>query len=84
MEWRDISRKVSIPHKLNLPALVLTCPCAEICPQLVFLKLNFDKYNKKAGEVREVFARYDERYEAVGCDEAFLNLTEVGEEHNIL
>lgn len=55
--------------------LVLTV--IELCPQLVFLPLSFDKYTKKAEEIREVLARYDERYEAGSCDEAFLNITGV-------
>lgn len=50
---------------------------AEICPQLVMIKVNFEKYNRKAEEVREVLGRYDARFEAMGCDEAFLNLTAV-------
>lgn len=44
---------------------------------MVFLPLNFDKYIKKAEEIREVLAKYDERYEAGSNDEAFLNITKV-------
>lgn len=61
----------SIDHR----CLALTV--IELCPQLVFLPLNFDKYTKKAEEIREVLATYDERYEAGSCDEAFLNITGV-------
>ncbi|KAK6502877.1 hypothetical protein TWF481_007917 [Arthrobotrys musiformis] len=55
----------------------------KLCPQLVFLPLNFDKYNAKAKEVREVLARYDERFEAASCDEAYLNITSYLEKHNL-
>lgn len=51
----------------------------EICPKLVFLPINFDKYNAKAREVRAVLVNYDPRYEAASVDEAFLNITAVDE-----
>lgn len=55
----------------------------KLCPQLVLLPLNFEKYNAKAKEVREVLARYDERFEAASCDEAYLNITSYLEKHNL-
>lgn len=48
----------------------------KLCPQLVSLPLNFDKYNAKAAEVREVLAAYDPRFESASIDEAYLNITE--------
>ena len=48
-----------------------------LCPNLVCLPLNFEKYNAKAREVREVFANYDPRFEAASIDEAYLNITKV-------
>ncbi|KAB5584745.1 DNA polymerase kappa [Coniochaeta sp. 2T2.1] len=48
----------------------------KLCPQLVLLPLNFDKYNAKAAEVREVLAGYDPRFESASIDEAYLNITE--------
>jgi DNA polymerase kappa len=50
---------------------------AKICPKLVFIKPNFEKYMKKAEEIRGVIAKYDPRYEAASVDEAYLNLTPV-------
>ncbi|KAF3204299.1 hypothetical protein TWF106_010255 [Orbilia oligospora] len=55
----------------------------KLCPQLVFLPLNFEKYNAKAKEVREVLSRYDERFEAASCDEAYLNITSYLERHKL-
>ncbi|KAK6361787.1 hypothetical protein TWF730_005503 [Orbilia blumenaviensis] len=55
----------------------------KLCPQLIFLPLNFEKYNAKAKEVREVLARYDERFEAASCDEAYLNITGYLAKHNL-
>ena len=48
----------------------------KLCPRLVLLPLNFDKYVAKAGEVREVLAGYDARFESASIDEAYLNITE--------
>ncbi|KAF7547449.1 hypothetical protein G7Z17_g7723 [Cylindrodendrum hubeiense] len=55
----------------------------KLCPELVFIKLNFDKYNAKAQEVREVFVNYDPRFESASIDEAYLNITEYCQEKNM-
>lgn len=47
----------------------------KLCPQLVLLPLNFDKYNAKAAEVRQILAEYDPRFESASIDEAYLNIT---------
>ncbi len=49
----------------------------KLCPQLIRLPLNFDKYNSKAREVREILADYDPRFESASIDEAYLNITQV-------
>ena len=51
--------------------------CKEICPQLVFVKHNFEKYGAKAEEIRSILRVYDPRFESASVDEAFLNLTKV-------
>lgn len=48
----------------------------KLCPELVLLPLNFDKYNSKAAEIREVLVEYDPRFESASIDEAYLNITE--------
>ncbi|KAK4153370.1 hypothetical protein C8A00DRAFT_33923 [Chaetomidium leptoderma] len=55
----------------------------KLCPELVLLPLNFDKYNAKAAEVREVLADYDPRFESASIDEAYLNITEYCVEHDM-
>lgn len=55
----------------------------KLCPQLIMIPLNFDKYTKKAQEVREVFAEYDPRFESASMDEAYLNITQYCEDHDI-
>lgn len=48
----------------------------KLCPQLIFVPLNFDKYIAKAKEIREILAHYDPRFESAGLDEAYLNITQ--------
>ncbi|PMD12556.1 impB/mucB/samB family protein [Hyaloscypha hepaticicola] len=48
----------------------------KLCPELIMLKLNFDKYTAKAQEVREIIVDYDPRFESASIDEAYLNITE--------
>jgi DNA polymerase kappa len=47
----------------------------KLCPELICLPLNFDKYNAKAEEVRAIVAKYDPRFESASIDEAYLNIT---------
>ncbi|OJJ96221.1 hypothetical protein ASPACDRAFT_125768 [Aspergillus aculeatus ATCC 16872] len=47
----------------------------KLCPRLVCLPMNYDKYSAKAREIRAVFARYDPLFESASIDEAYLNLT---------
>lgn len=55
----------------------------KLCPELILLPLNFDKYTAKANEVREVIAEYDPRFESASIDEAYLNITEYCREHDL-
>lgn len=49
----------------------------KLCPQLICLPLNFDKYTAKAQEVRAILSEYDPRFESASIDEAYLNITQV-------
>ncbi|UKZ75857.1 hypothetical protein TrVFT333_003552 [Trichoderma virens FT-333] len=55
----------------------------KLCPQLILIKPNFHKYGAKAQEVRAVIANYDPRFESASIDEAYLNITEYCDEHNM-
>jgi DNA polymerase kappa len=55
----------------------------KLCPHLIQLPLNFDKYNSKAQEVREIIVDYDPRFESASIDEAYLNMTDYCEKHDI-
>lgn len=55
----------------------------KLCPQLIMIKPNFDKYTAKAREVRSVLVEYDPRFESASIDEAYLNITEYCEQHEM-
>lgn len=66
----------------------------KLCPQLILIPLNFDKYTAKgsnflvillmvAKEIREVIAKYDPNYMAASLDEAYLNMTSYIQEHHL-
>ncbi|PMD33631.1 DNA-directed polymeras-like protein kappa [Hyaloscypha variabilis F] len=55
----------------------------KLCPELIMLKLNFDKYTAKAQEVREILVDYDPRFESASIDEAYLNITEYCQRYDI-
>ncbi|KAK6859661.1 ImpB/mucB/samB family protein [Apiospora arundinis] len=55
----------------------------KLCPELLLLPLNFDKYTAKAHEVRAVLADYDPRFESASIDEAYLNITEYCAAHDM-
>ncbi|KAI0015707.1 hypothetical protein F4780DRAFT_786084 [Xylariomycetidae sp. FL0641] len=55
----------------------------KLCPELLLIRPNFDKYTAKAHEVRAVLTHYDPRFESASIDEAYLNVTEYCQEHRI-
>ncbi|KAG5841209.1 hypothetical protein ANANG_G00197140 [Anguilla anguilla] len=48
----------------------------KLCPGLVIVQHNFEKYRAVSAEVREVFADYDPHFLPVSLDEAYLDITE--------
>ena len=48
----------------------------KLCPELVIVPPNFDKYTAISERVQEVFSQYDPNYSSMSLDEAYLDLTE--------
>ncbi|KAJ5355588.1 hypothetical protein N7517_010197 [Penicillium concentricum] len=55
----------------------------KLCPQLVLLPQNYDKYTSKAKEIRTILAEYDPLFESASIDEAYLNITPYCDENNL-
>eukprot|EP00887_Chlorella_sp_A99_P002072 scaffold21.g2072.t1 len=48
----------------------------KLCPQLIFVQPNFEKYQAACSVTRSVFAQFDPAYEAGSMDEAYLDVTD--------
>lgn len=55
----------------------------KLCPQLVLLPQNYDKYTAKAKEIRAIMAQYDPLFESASIDEAYLNITAFCDENQL-
>ncbi|KAI1273095.1 hypothetical protein F5Y07DRAFT_378006 [Xylaria sp. FL0933] len=55
----------------------------KICPELLLIRPNFEKYTAKAHEVRDILANYDPKFESASIDEAYLNITEYCVQHDM-
>jgi DNA polymerase kappa len=60
-----------------MPGFIAT----RLCPNLVFVPTNFDKYRQVAEQTREIFRQYDPNFEAMSLDEAYLDLTDYMQQH---
>ena len=47
----------------------------KLCPQLIFLPVNFDKYRAESKKIRSIMQRYTEIIEPLSLDEAYLDVT---------
>ncbi|KAA0717384.1 DNA polymerase kappa [Triplophysa tibetana] len=48
----------------------------KLCPNLVIVPTNFDKYKAVSAQVREIFSDYDPHFMPASLDEAYLDMTE--------
>ena len=46
------------------------------CPELIFVRPHFDKYQKVSKQIREIFLEYTDLVEPLSLDEAYLDVTE--------
>lgn len=56
----------------------------KLCPQLVIVSTNFEKYGQTSKEIHEVFKQYDPNFSSVSLDEAYLDITDYLENQNRL
>lgn len=48
----------------------------KLCPQLIFVKTNFDRYREISQRIRKIFFEYTDLVEPLSLDEAYLDVTE--------
>lgn len=54
-----------------MPSLI----AKRLCPDLIFVRHNFERYNKVSAQVFEIFKEYTDIIEPLSIDEAFLDVT---------
>ncbi|KAI3903327.1 hypothetical protein MKW98_031981 [Papaver atlanticum] len=54
----------------------------KLCPDLVFVPVDFTKYNHYSDLTRKVFQKYDHNFIAASLDEAYLDITEICKERS--
>ena len=55
-----------------LTTVVLAFVAKKLCPDLILLKSNFERYSEMSDKVMDIFERYDPTMLAAGCDEGYL------------
>jgi len=48
----------------------------KLCPDLIFVDINFKKYNEVSKVFKSILEDYDPNYESMGCDEASVDITD--------
>ncbi|KAI4371373.1 hypothetical protein MLD38_019616 [Melastoma candidum] len=54
-----------------------------LCPELIFVSVDFKKYTYYSELTRKVFQKYDPNYTATSLDEAYLDITKVCQERGL-
>jgi DNA polymerase kappa len=49
----------------------------KLCPELIFIPCNFQKYQEVSDQVRNIIAEYDSNYKPYGLDEVYFDLTAI-------
>jgi DNA polymerase-4 len=49
----------------------------QLCPQAVFLPVDYDEYAKVSGKIKAILRSFTPLFEDVGIDEAFLDITDI-------
>eukprot|EP01083_Nonionella_stella_P126069 381396_1 len=53
----------------------------KLCPQLLFVKHDWNAYKQASNKVREIVAEYDPNFTAASLDEVYLDITDYLEQH---
>lgn len=64
-----------VARKFGVRSGMASFVAKKLCPQLVLMPQNYEKYTEKAKEIRAIMAQYDPLFESASIDEAYLNIT---------
>jgi DNA polymerase kappa len=71
-----ISTANYVARKFGVRAAMPGFIARKLCPQLVFVDCNFNKYETVSTQIREIIAEYDPYYRSHSLDEVFFDLTD--------
>ena len=63
-------------RKYGIRSAMPTAVCVKLCPSLLVIEANGQKYNRISKESERIYARYDKNFTMLSIDEALVNLTE--------
>lgn len=63
-------------RKFGIHSAMSSVTARRLCPDLIFVKPNFEKYRKTSQEIRHVFFEYTNLVQPLSLDEAYLDVTE--------
>lgn len=65
-----------IARKYGVRSAMPSSQASRLCPDLVFVKPNFEKYRTESLKIREIFGRFTELVEPLSLDEAYLDVSD--------
>lgn len=63
-------------RKFGCRSGMATFVAKKLCPDLICLPQNYEKYTAKAKEIRAILEKYDPQFEPASVDEAYMNITQ--------
>lgn len=74
---RAVIAAASYPaRKFGLRSAMSMTQAKKLCPQVVVIEPNFEKYRDVSQQIHQVFQKYTHLIEPLSLDEAFLDVTE--------
>ena len=79
-----ISTSNYIARKFGVRAAMAGFIALKLCPDLIIIPCNYEKYQAVGAEIREkVLSKYDQDFKSFSCDEATLHITSYCEHNNV-
>ena len=63
-------------RKIGIKSAMPSAKALSLCPQLVLLPPDFERYRQVSQQIRQIFARYADLIEPASLDEAYLDVTQ--------
>ncbi|MBB6681767.1 DNA polymerase IV [Aequorivita sp. 609] len=63
-------------RKFGVRSAMSSVAAKKLCPELIFVNTNFDRYKEVSKQIRKIFFEYTDLVEPLSLDEAYLDVTE--------